>query len=239
MEQHILACEHSAVKQETAPTAVKTETEEESAASSVPRGASAAGNEESSGEQHVERQQSENREAAALVLVREEKHDNDELNNPFAAGDENEEAAGGDNLMQPTNDGNGDDGYGSPVMPAASIPASKVTRSKKRSREAASSIERRDPRNARTQTRSKKRAKGPHSALHETSEVAGTTAQTPVVRRSSRSATTRLIKGHVKGHVREARYRKQMAILCQSMMKMDHLLMIATPIMMKMATRAC
>jgi len=139
----MVECEHIAgVKQETAPTAVKSEIkEEESSAFSAPRGASAAGNEEASGEPHVEHQQSENREAPALASVREEKNDNEELKNPFAAGDDNEEAAGGDDLVQPTNDGNGDDGYANPVMPATSIPTSKVARSEKRPHEAASSIE--------------------------------------------------------------------------------------------------
>jgi len=85
-----------------------------------------------------------NREAAA------EKNENEELNNPFATGEDKESSAGGDDLVQPTNaitKTGGDDGYGSPVMPATSIPTSKVARSQKRSREAASSVERRDPRN--------------------------------------------------------------------------------------------
>jgi len=195
----VVECEQSVVKQETAPTAVKAETEEESAASSVPRGVSAAGDEESSGEQHFERHQSENREAAALASVREEKNDNEELNNPFAAGDDDEEAAGGDDRLQPINDGTGDNGYGNPEMSATSIPASKMDRSKKRPRETVSSVERRGPRNGRLQTSSKKRAKLPHSTLHETSEEAGNTAQPRVVRRSVRRAATKAREGIFEG----------------------------------------
>jgi len=90
--------------------------------------------------------------------------------------------------VQPTNDGNG-----SPVIPATS----KVARSKNRSRE--TSVERRGPRHVRAQiTRSKKRGKHPHSTLHERSEVAGTKAQTPVVRRSLRSATIKAREGTFK-----------------------------------------
>ena len=170
-------------------------TEEESAASSVsvPRCASAAGNQEPSSEKKVERHQSDNREAAGLVSARQEKNDNEELNIPFAAGDDKESSAGGDDLVQRTNDGNG-----SPVMPATSIATSKMTRSKKRSRE--TSVEIRSPRHLRAQTtRSMKRAKHPHSTLHETSEEADTTAQTPVVRRSMRSATIKAREGTFKG----------------------------------------
>ena len=187
MRMLVVECEQSAVKQETAPIEVKTETdkEEESAASSVPRGASAARNE------NVERQQSDNREAAALVSVRQEKNDNEELNNPLAAGDDNESSVrvSGADLVQPTDDVTGDDDYGSPVMPSTS----RVTRSKKRSRETVvSSVERRGPRNVRAQTRSNKRAKRPHSTLHETSEE---TVTAPLVRRSLRSATAKAREG--------------------------------------------
>jgi len=131
-------------------------------------------------EKHVERQQSENRQATASASVNEE-----ELN-------VEESSAGGDDLVQPNNDVTGDDGNVSPVLAAAipAIPTSEVVGGKKRSRETASSVERIYPRNAMLQTRSKKRSKRSHSTLHETPEVVGTTAQTPVVRRSSRSATT-------------------------------------------------
>jgi len=190
---HMVECEQSGVKQETALS------EEEETASSVSRGASAAGKDESSCEQHAEHQQSENTEVVSMTAVREEKKDNEELNNPFAAGDDNEEAAGGDDLVQPTNDANGDDGYGNPVMPEPSIPTSKVARSKKRSCEAASSIERRGPRNGRAQTGSKKRVKLPHSALHETLEAAVTTAQTSGLSRLSTSAVTKARKGTFEG----------------------------------------
>jgi len=90
------------------------------------------------------------------------------------------------NLVQPTNDDTRDDGCGSAVMPAASL-----VRIKKRPREttSSSSIERRGP-------RSKKQAKKrPQSALHETAEVAGTTAQTPLVRRSLKSAMAKAREG--------------------------------------------
>jgi hypothetical protein len=227
MEQHILACEHSAVKQETAPTAVKTETEEESAASSVPRGASAAGNEESSGEQHVERQQSENREATASVSAKEE--DNEEELNV------EELTAGGDDLVQPNNDVTGGDGNVARTGCNCNYnSASEVVGTKNKT----SSIERRYARNARAQTRSKKRAKGPHSTLHETPEVTGT-AQPRVVEGQRGGQRPMLTKGHLKVHVRELRPRRQRTILCLSMKKMDHLLMMATLIMMtKMANRA-
>ena len=89
--------------------------------------------------------------------------------------------------MQPTNDGTGDDGNGRPVLAATitSVPTSDVVGGKKRSREAASST-----RNVKAQTKSKNRAKLPHSTVHETSEEAGTTAQPRVLRRSNRRATT-------------------------------------------------
>ena len=91
---------------------VDQEGQEVSAAPSVPRGASDAGNEEPSSEQHEGHQQSDIRDYAGLISVRQEKNYNEGLNIPFAAGDDKESSAGGNNLVQPTNDGNG-----SPVMP--------------------------------------------------------------------------------------------------------------------------
>jgi len=88
-----------------------------------------------------------------------------------------ESSAGGDDLVQPNNDGTGDDRNVSPRLAATAIPTSEVVGGKKRSREAASSSR-----------RSKKRVKLPHSTVHATSEEAGTSSQTLVVRRSARRA---------------------------------------------------
>jgi len=190
----MMECEQSGVKQETAPTTVKAETgEEESASSSVPRGASAAGNEEPSGEQHVDRQQSDHREATVSVASVKEEDNEEELNV-----EEDSSAGGNDDLVQPTNDGTGDDGCGSPVLAetTTAVPTSEVVAGKKRLREAVSST-----RNARLQTSSKKRAKLPHSTVHETSEVSGTTAQPRVVRRSARRTTTKDREGTFEGAI--------------------------------------
>ena len=172
----MVECEQSAVKLETAPTAVKAETEEadESAASSVPYGASAAGNEEPSGEQHDGPQQSENREAGAIASAMKEEDNAEELNV--------------EEIVQPTNDITGDDGKGSPVLTATTseIPTSEAVGGKKRSREATYST-----RNASLPTRSKKRSKLPHSRVHETSEEAGITAHPRAMRRSLRRAPTK------------------------------------------------
>ena len=145
-------------------------------------------------EKHVERQQSENTEATASAApVKEE-----ELN-------VEESSSGGDDAVHHTNDVTGVDGSVNSVLavPVAitSIPTSEVVGGKKRSREASSSVERRDPRNARLQTRSKKRVKHVHFKLHETSEVqvAGTTAETPAVRRSLRSAMAKAREGTFEG----------------------------------------
>ena len=103
-----------------------------------------------------------------------------------------------DDLLQPTNDGTGDDGNGSPVLAATSsttaVTASEVVGGKKRLREATSST-----RNTRAQTRSTKRAKLPNSTLHGTSEVAGTTAQPRVLRRSTRRTATKACEGTFEG----------------------------------------
>jgi len=72
---HMVECEQSGVKEETAPTAVQVEIPEHSA-SSVPCCASAAGNEELLGQ---------NREATPLTSVRGEDHEEAELNNPSDA----------------------------------------------------------------------------------------------------------------------------------------------------------
>jgi len=138
-------------------------------------------------EKHVERQQSENREAGASASVKEEDN-NEELNV------EESSSAGGDDLVQPSNNVTSDDGNGSPVLAATTIPTSEGAGGKKRSRDATSST-----RNTRAQTRSKKRAKLPHSSLYETAEVAGTTSQTPVLRRSARRASTNPHEGTFEG----------------------------------------
>jgi len=187
----MLECEQSAAKQETASTlAVKAETEEEASASSVPRGASAAGNEDSSGEQHAERQQSENREATVMTSAVKEADNEEELNV------EESLAGGNDHLVQPTNDGTGDDGNGSLVIAPTktSVPTADIAGGKKRSRDAASST-----RNVRAQTRSKKEAKLSHSTVHATSEETDTTAQPRVVRRSARRAATKVYEGAFEG----------------------------------------
>ena len=183
----VVECEQSAVKQDPAPTAVQAETEEEEEPSSGPRGASAAGNEETSGEENVEPQQSENRETVSLASAVKEEDNEDKLNV------EESLAGGNDDFVQPNNDVRSDDGNGSPVLAATttSVSTSEVLGGKKRSREAASST-----RNVTAQTRSKKRAKLPHS---DTSEEAGTTAQPRVVRRSARRATAKAHKGTVQG----------------------------------------
>jgi len=123
---------------------------------------------------HVERQQSENREAttASAASVKEE-----ELN-------VEESSAGGDDLVQPNNDVTGHDVNVSPLLAATAIPISEVVGGKKRSREAASSSR-----------RSNKRVNLPHSTVHATSEEAGTSSQTPLVRRSATGAT---IKAHAR-----------------------------------------
>jgi len=139
-------------------------------------------------EKHIERQQSENREAGALASVKEE--DNEEELNV-----EESSAAGDDDLVQPTNDVTGDDGTVSPVLAATTIPTSEVAGGKKRSRADATS----STRNTRAQTTSKKRAKLPDSTLYETSEVAGTTAQTPELRMSARRASTNAHEGTFEG----------------------------------------
>ena len=145
-------------------------------------------------EKHVERQQSENTEAAVSAAASgpvKEQDNEEELNV--------EESSGGrDDLVQPVNDGAGDDRIESPALPATatSVPTSEVAGGKKRSREAKSST-----RNERVQTRSKKRAKLPHSTstVHATSEEAGTTAHPRVVRRSGRRAMTKARKGTFEG----------------------------------------
>ena len=130
-------------------------------------------------EKHVERQQCEKREAtASAASVNEE-----ELN-------VEESPAGGDDLVQSNNDVTGDDGNLCPPVSATAISTAEVTGGKKRSRDETSSNERRYPRNVSAQTRSMKRAKLPHSTVHETSEVSGTTSQPRVVRRSARRTTT-------------------------------------------------
>ena len=134
---------------------------------------------------HVERQQSENREArASAASVKEEDHE-EELNV------EESSSAGGDDIVQPSNDVTGDAGNLCAVLAATTnaIPTSEVAGDKKRSRDATSS----------TRNASKKRVKLPQSTLHETSEVAGTTAQTPVLRRSARSASTNAREGTFEG----------------------------------------
>jgi len=122
-------------------------------------------------EKHVERQQSENekREAAASAASVNEEELNVE-----------ESSEGGDDLVQPNNDVTGDDGNVSPGLAATAIPTSEVVGGKKRSREAESSSR-----------RSNKRVKLPHSKVHATSEEAGTSSQTPVLRKSVRRATTK------------------------------------------------
>ena len=171
----VVECEQGAVKEETAPTTVKK------------RDASAAGNEESSGEPHVERQQSEHREEATAMTSAVKEEDNaEELN----VEESSVHVGCNDNFLQSTNDGTGDDGNGSPVRVRAAttteIPTSEVLGGKGRSCEAASSTH-----HVRVQTRSKKRAKLPHSTVHETSEVAGTTVHPHVVRRSVTRATAK------------------------------------------------
>jgi len=89
------------------------------------RGASSAWNDEPASEQQVDRQQSENRAVAAMASARQDKNNNEALNNPYAAEDDKESSAGGDDLVQATNDGTGDDGHGSQLMPATSIPIQK------------------------------------------------------------------------------------------------------------------
>jgi len=184
----VVECEQSNVKQETAPTAVKTETEEEeesASAFSVPRGASAAGNEEASDEQNVEAHQSESRETTAMTSAVTEEYNEEELNveEPSAGGNAN------DDLVQPANDGTGDDGHASLVVAATTteIPTSEVVGGKKRSQ------------NVRAETRSKKRAKLTHSTVHETSEESCTTSQPRVVRRSLRRATTKALEETFEG----------------------------------------
>jgi len=178
----VVECEQSGVKEETAPTAVQVEIPEHSA-SSGPRGASAAGNVDPSSEQHVARQQSEHRDATFMTSAVKEEDNEEELNV------EESSASGNDDFVQLTNDVvTGDDGNGSPVIAATTteIPTSEVLGGKKRSREAASSTL-----NVMAQTRSKKRAKFPHSTstVHDTSEEAGTTSQPRVVRRARRAMT--------------------------------------------------
>jgi len=130
-------------------------------------------------EKHVERQQRENREATTYSVSVKEEDNEEEL-------DVEELSAGCEDLVQPTNNVNGDDGNASPVLAATAtaIPTSEVTGGKKRSRDAAASTR-----------RSKKRVKRPHS----TSEVAGTTVKPRVVRRSTRRTTPKAHERTIEG----------------------------------------
>ena len=98
--------------------------------------------------------------------------------------------------MQPTNDVTGDDGNGSPVLTATTteIPTSEAVGGKKRSREATCSTPK-----ASLPTRSKKRAKLPHSRVHATSEEAGIAAELRAVRRSLKRATIKAREGSFEG----------------------------------------
>jgi len=142
---------------------------------------------------HVERQQSENREARASAASVKEEDNEEELNV------EESSSAGGDDIVQPNNDVTGGDWNLCAVLAATTtaIPTSEVAEGKKRSREATSST-----RNARLPTSSKKRVKLPHSTVQATSEEAGTTAQSPVLRRSARSAKTKAREGTFEGTIR-------------------------------------